>query len=197
MRLLPVLVLLTSASCAGEHREAAPALATTAAITNMHTATNPGGSFDSYRTFSFGPTEGAPSGYLTTARSAEVQRRLAPLITAALTQKGYVPATAKGDIVIMFGAGVREEPTSSPQAPPPPKLHEASDMGWLPDDEEADFVEGSLVIDAFDGAGGHWVWHGASRANIDPDRIDDERLRGAVRELLGSFPDAATGATAK
>lgn len=87
------------------------------------------------------------------AAADEVQRRLQPLIAAALTKKGYAPASGKGDVIIAFGSGVRGVSTSPPQAAPPPKLHEANvSVGWLPDDEDADFVEGSLVIDAFDGA---------------------------------------------
>ena len=181
MRPLIVSILLASAACAAHSHDVAPAVSTTAAIMNMHTATNPGALFELYRTFSFGPSEAAPVGYQTSARAAEVQRRLQRLIAAALTQKGYVPATGKGDVFIMFGSGVRDTST-----------HEASDVGaaWLPDDENADFVEGSLVIDAFDGSAGHKIWHGASRANINPDRIDDPLLQRSVRELLSSFPEA-------
>ena len=185
MRLLFVLTLVGSAACAAKNHDAAPALFTTAANANLHTAANPGASFEAYRTFSFGPFEGAPNVYQTSVRSAEVQRRLQPFIAAALAQKGYVPAAGKGDLFVVFGSGVLDVSTD-----------EISEIGaeWLPDDEDADFVDGSLVIDAFDGGGGHEIWHGASRANIDPDRIDDPLLQRSVRELLSSFPKARTTA---
>jgi len=34
------------------------------------------------------------------------------------------------------------------------------------------------------------VWHGAARAEIDPDHIDDALLRRSVAKLLASFPNA-------
>jgi hypothetical protein len=182
MRSLGVLVLLTTVACGAERSEAGPVASATSAT--MHTATNPGAAFDRYRTFSFGPSEGVPADYPMSARSLEVQHRLQPFIAAALTQKGYVPVTGKADVFVRFGSGQLD--TS----------REIIDMeaGWLPDDEIADFVEGSLVIDAFDGTGGHRVWHGASLANIDPDRIDDQLLERSVKEILSLFPEANGGA---
>jgi len=180
---LAAFALLASVACDGDDKR--PPLTPVAASTNMHAATNPAASFDAYRSFSFGSAEGARGGYPMPARSVEVQRRLQPLIAAMLTQKGYVPATGKGDLSIQFGSGLRD--VSSP---------ETRDLagGWLPDDENADFVEGSLVIDAFDGAGGNRVWHGAMRANINPDRIDDVQLQRSVQDLLSLFPEPKASA---
>jgi hypothetical protein len=115
-----------------------------------------------------------------------LQRQLRPLIAAALAQKGYVPATGKGDVFIRLGSGLLDI------------SREIGDLeaGWLPDDEAADFVAGSLVIDAFDGAEGHRMWHAASRANINPDQIDHPRPQHSVKELLSLFPEANTGVQA-
>jgi hypothetical protein len=148
---------------------------------SIHTAVNPSASFDHYQTFSFGPAEGPPRGFTMSPRSAEVQRRLQPLIMAALVQRGYAPASGKPDFFILFGSGRRTV-----------AIHETSGIGgdWLPDDENGDFVEGSLVIDAFDGARGGRIWHGASRAQIDPDHVDDALLQRSVSALLASFPSA-------
>jgi hypothetical protein len=177
--LLPVLGLLASAACAGENSDVAPALSTTSASTHVHMAINPAASFNHYRTYSFGPAEGPPAGYKTSPRSDELQRRLLSLIATDLEKKGYAPAAGKGDVVIMFGSGRREVAT-----------HDESDITaeWIPDDENADFVEGSLVIDAFDGAKGTKVWHGASLAKINPDKLDEQRLRRSVDELVAAFP---------
>jgi hypothetical protein len=179
MRFLIALALVALAACAGEaHRIV---LAPVAASQDMHTATNPAVSFGAYRTFSFMSADGG--GYRMSARSTEVQRRLRPLIADTLTRKGYVAASGKGDIFILFGSGPRDASTT-----------EASELtaGWLPDDEGADFVEGALVIDAFDGSDGNRVWHGAMRANIDPNRIDDELLARSVQNLLSLFPTPKT-----
>ncbi len=157
---------------------------------HVHAVVNPSASFDRYRSFSFGRTEGAPAGYLMTPRAADVERRLEPLIADTLEQKGYLPASGRrGDIFILFGAGQRDT-----------SIHEESSMGadWQPDDENADFVEGSLVVDVFDEATGKKIWHGASRADINnPDRINEPRLTRTVQQLLASFPAASTGAPPK
>jgi hypothetical protein len=146
---------------------------------NVHSAANPGARFYEYRTFSFGPAEGPPVGYQASPASREVQRRVVPLVAAVLVERGYSPASGKGDIFIMCGSGRRNA-----------VVHDANDVSntWLPDDEDADFVEGSLVIDAFDGATGVRVWHGASQAQIDPDHVDEGLLRRSVGKLLAAFP---------
>jgi hypothetical protein len=154
----------------------------------VHTATNPAASFDQYQTFSFGSSEAPPNGYNGFPRSTEVERRAEPVIAAALEKRGYVPAPAsagKGDLVILFGSGLRTVVD-----------HEVSEVGqdWLPDDERGDFVEGSLVVDAFDGRKGLRVWHGASRAEINPAHIDDALLEKTVSDLLQTFPSGKAGA---
>jgi len=176
-----LLALLVSAACAGQNTDVAPALSTTSAIVGAHTATNPAAAFDRYRTFSFGPSEGAPSGYELSPRATDVQRRLRPLIAAALTERGYTAVPDGGDMVLMIGWGRREVTT-----------HEVSSVGtgWLPDDENQDFVEGGLVIDAFDARDGERIWHGAATASTDSDRIDDQQLLRSVHTLVTSFPRA-------
>jgi hypothetical protein len=148
-----------------------------------HTATNPGASFDKYRTFSLGPVEGPPRGYQTSGRSADIDRRLQPILAAGLVQRGYVQASdpAKADFFIMFGSGrrvVSERETS------------AVAQAWSPDDENADFVRGSLVIDAFDTTTRGRVWHGVARADLDPGRMDDALLTRAISDMFASFPKA-------
>lgn len=139
--------------------------------------------FPQYRTFSFGTDEGSPAGFKSTPRTAEVERRMLPLIAAVLQEKGYAPAEAgkKGDVVVAYASGQRKgikRPAQSSRG--------AAD--GLAEDEEADFVEGGLVIDMFDGTNDGQVWHGAARAEVDPDKIDDELLQRAVREVLAPFP---------
>jgi hypothetical protein len=151
----------------------------------IHTATNPAVSFDRYRTFSFGAAESPPRGYTTSPWSPEVRDRVQPLIVAGLTQRGYASASGKGDLVIMFGSGRRTV-----------AVHESSGMAgdWLPDDENGNFVERSLVIDAFDATSGVRVWHGSSHAEIDPARVNQGMLRRSVTALVATFPIAKVSA---
>jgi uncharacterized protein DUF4136 len=135
--------------------------------------------FARYHTFSFADAEGSPAGYAVSPRSAEVQRRIKPLIVAVLEEKGYTPATGKGDFVVAYGSG-RREVTTRHSGPAKPE--------WLDEDEEEDFVEGSIVIDVFDGTNDGQVWHGASRAEINPEKIDPGQLERSVRKVLAPYP---------
>jgi hypothetical protein len=139
--------------------------------------------FPQYRTFSFGTGEGSPAGFKSSPRTAEVERRMLPLIAAVLQEKGYAPAEAgkKGDVVVACASGARKGIKR-----PEHSAHGAAD--GLAEDEEEDFVEGSIVIDMFDGTNDGQVWHGAARAEVDPDKIDDQLLQRAVREVLAPFP---------
>jgi hypothetical protein len=184
-----LVALLIPAACAAQTTDVARPLTMTATTVGSHTATNPAGAFEHYRTFSFGASEGPPSGYEWSARTGEIQRRLRSLIAAELTGRGYAEVAEKGDILVMFGAGRREVSTS-----PLPTSHATTAVGpdWLPDDESADFVEGALVVDAFDGSYGNKIWHGATQAHIEPSRIDIEQLRRSVQKLVTSFPAASS-----
>lgn len=142
-------------------------------------------SFSGYHTFALGiGGEGPPRGYETSPRYAAVQERLAPLITAALREKGYTLTSGHPDFFVLFGSGRRRVAD-----------HQTSDdvggNGWLPVDENADLVEGAVVIDAFDGATTQQIWHGASQTRIDPDHLDDARLQKSVADLIAAFPPAA------
>jgi hypothetical protein len=146
----------------------------------VHTASLPTAPFGRYRTFSFAAAEGAPEGYRLSPRSAEVQRQLKPLLIAELQQKGYTLATGKGDFVLAYGSGRRERVIR----------HSEPSHDWLDEDEENDFIEGSIVLDIFDGSNDGQVWHGATRAGIDPNSIDQAQLERSVRLLLEEYPSA-------
>ncbi len=162
----------------------APAVVGGCSPVRSHSAGLATAPFPSYRTFSFGTDEGSPAGFKSTPRTAEVERRMLPLIAAVLQEKGYAPAEAgkKGDVVVACASGQRKgikRPTQS-------STHGAAD--GLSEDEEEDFVEGGIVIDMFDGTNDGQVWHGAARAEVDPEKINDELLQRAVREVLAPFP---------
>lgn len=137
--------------------------------------------FPQYRTFSFGGPEASPKGFKSSPRTAEVEKRMQPLISSVLEEKGYVPADAgkKGDVVVACASGSRKGIKR-------PVQNTRGDTSGS--DEEADFVEGAIVIDMFDGTNDGAVWHGAARAEVNPDKIDEQLLQRAVREVLAPFP---------
>jgi uncharacterized protein DUF4136 len=145
---------------------------------SIHSAKSPTARFADYRTFAFDSTEGVPLS--AGSRSAEVGRRVRQQLAQLLESKGYVQAAARSrpDLLIRVGAGRRAQEISHPH--PGPR--------WLEEDEEDDFIEGAFVIDALDSATQELVWHGSARAEVEPDRIDDERLRRAVTSVMGTFP---------
>jgi hypothetical protein len=151
----------------------------------VHNASLPTAPFAKYRTFSFGDPEGSPQGYKVSPRSAEVQRRLKPIITAVFQEKGYSLATGKGDFVIAYGSGRRDAAI----------LHRARSHDGMEEDEEDDFVEGSIVLDVFDGLNDGQVWHGATLAGINPEHVDPVQLERSVKLLLARYPSATIHAT--
>jgi hypothetical protein len=136
--------------------------------------------FDQYRTFSFGSDESAPEGAHTSSRTLEARRRAREAITTALVAKGYSTSEAKGDFVVMFGTGRMDEDF----------IRRPSHADWLDEDEDEDFTVGALVIDMFDGANGGQIWHGASRVEINPDKVDPGLVQRSVYDVLKSFPVA-------
>ncbi len=146
---------------------------------HVHSARSPTASFDRYRTFALDMTENAPSGYASSARSAEVRKRVRQYASARLEAKGFVRTAidANPDLVLRIEAG-RVERVFRHAVP------------WLEEEEGEDFVEGAFVIDAFDAATDQLVWHGAARGEADSDRVDDERIRRAVASVLATFPSA-------
>lgn len=146
----------------------------------VHAASVPAADFAQYRTYSFGVPEAAPVGYALTARSVEVERRLQPLIAAALEQKGYVASAGReGDMVVRFASGARER-----------VVKRLSRMATAAGESaHHDYVEGDIVVDVFDGASRSQVFHGSASAEVDSVAIDDQLLGRAVRDMLATFPE--------
>jgi hypothetical protein len=147
----------------------------------VRTVQTPGASFDRYQTFSFGSPEGPPRGFTISSRSEEVQQLLRPLVVAALLRKGYA-ASDKGDFIVTLGSG-RRVATVREATPPEGDQSELESPHF--DYQE---VDGSVVVDAFDAASGLKVWHGSSRTEIPPRRVDQALLQRSVTMLFASFP---------
>jgi len=141
-----------------------------------HTAASavgaPRADFARYQTFSFGPANPPASGYETTERSLEVQRRLTPMVQASLQKRGYAESADKSDLLIKISTGSG--------ALAGDKIQRGN-----PGPETA---TGFIGIDAYDRETGASVWHGSAFAEIDPARIDDALLAMGVEHMLSDFP---------
>jgi hypothetical protein len=161
---------------------AAGCLASSGTGAGLHIVASPAARFDAYRTFSFGPPDGVPPGFQMTPRSAEVERHLRGLVEAVLAEKGYErAASGPGDVVVQLGAAQRQVETHDDGS---------INAGWLAADTTSDTIQGRLAVDLFDPALKARVWHGSSRETIDPEHVDETRLRAYVRELLAPLPPA-------
>lgn len=160
----------------------------------VHAATSPSAKFERDRTFTFDPVAIAPNNYGNSPRSAEVRNHIEEDVQAILSSRGYAPATGRsGDFVIRIETGRRPQSTSEQPPLPPPEQTEIPYFGFL-DDEQQDLVEGSFVVDAFDGETHRLLWHGSVREVIDPTRLNYDRLHRAVEKVMASFPARAVAA---
>ncbi len=151
-----------------------------------HTASLSTAPFASYHTFSFDGSEGAPGGYVMTPASLQILKRMQPMITYELENKGYSLSSGRGDFVVRFGSGRRIA-----QADHVRNQYQLS----LEEDEPTDFVEGAIIIDMFDGASGGQVWHGSARTEINPDKIDPKQLMKTIDDVLEKYPHATSTTT--
>lgn len=133
----------------------------------------PKASFANYATFAFAPANAPADGYEVTARSLEVQQRLAPLVKASLEKRGYSQAPSDADLLIKISAGSGQLPGD--------KLRGESGEEPKP--------SGYIGIDAYDGRSGATVWHGTGQAELKPEQpIDDALLERGVERILADFP---------
>jgi hypothetical protein len=154
---------------------------------DVHTIVFPGADVARYETFSFGGPGGVPDDYETSARSAEISRRVRLLVASLLASKGYAErAQSDGDFVVQIAVGrrEREELVRTPPLPHPRPVRPA----WFEAHEDKDVVEDVLVIDVLDAKSQQTVWHGGARVEIDSERIDDALLKRATTKVLEVFP---------
>jgi hypothetical protein len=88
---------------------------------------------------------------------------------------------------VQIATGRRERVTERTVFIPRPK---PTRPGWFEEHEEAEFVEGILVIDVLDGKSRGLLWHGAASVEINPEKIDDQLLKRATARVLVSFPSS-------
>jgi Domain of unknown function (DUF4136) len=136
-----------------------------------------------YHTFSFGLSDAPKVGYEVTPRSLEVQRRLRPVVSTALQQRGYTANDAQGDLVVKLATGTGPETMQSAEK----GAERAIPTG---------LARGYIGINIYDAATGVEVWQGSAFAEIDPSKIDDALLRMGVEHMLQDFPGRAMGGVA-
>jgi hypothetical protein len=154
----------------------------TAAAPNTAVATSvasPHASLASYHTFSFGLADQPKPGYEVTPRSLEVQRRLRPVVLAALEARGYTEDEAKADFIVKLAAGTGDLPSQQAERAVPTGL-----------------ARGFIGIDIYDAPTGSQVWQGSAFAEIDPEKIDDSLLKMGVTHMLADFPARDTAGVA-
>ena len=172
---IPTCCLIALLAC----RNAVALTACTTEAPRVHSASLATAPFGQYRTFSFGGPAAAPDETHVTTHSSEVRHRAREAITASLSAKGYVLA-GKGDFTVMYGTGRADENF----------VRRPSHADWLDENEDEDFTVGALVIDVFDGSNGGQVWHGASRIEVDPNKVDANLVQRSVQDILAQFPNA-------
>jgi hypothetical protein len=133
---------------------------------------SPKADFAKYQTFTFGSANPPASGYEITARSLEVQRKLAQLVQASLQNRGYQQTADNADLVIKISTGSGTLPREKVQRGNP----------------AAEAPAGFIGIDAYEAASGAGIWHGSAFAEIDPEHIDERLLSRGVEDMLASFP---------
>jgi len=136
---------------------------------------SPRADFAKYQTFAFGPANPPAEGYMTTARSLEVERRLSSLVDSTLQGRGYKPSTGQADLLIKVSTGSGTLAGDKVQRGNP----------------EADVPAGFIGVDAYDSATGASIWHGYAFAEIDPNHINDSLLAQGVEKMLATFPSRA------
>jgi hypothetical protein len=150
----------------------------------VRTAISPDAPIARYRAFSFGWTEGPPTGHQTSSRTLAVERRMRNLIESALQQRGYVEDNAHPNFVVRFGAGVEHVRSRG---------FEEIDVMRSDDDDYVDFQE--IELDMFDASTKTAIWRSSAVSQVDLTKaIDEGLLQHDVERLLASFPARSVAA---
>jgi Domain of unknown function (DUF4136) len=156
----------------------------------VHASIAPEARIPSYRTFAFAlGDDPLMVGFVETARSLDVRQRIEAQTKGALEALGYVRAD-KPELLVRVSVGSRERRGSRPMLIP--HAVPSRSTGWFIENEESDIAEGAFVIDMFDAGSNLLVFHGAARAEIDPEKLDVGRLQGAVARVLAFLPRRAS-----
>ncbi len=168
---------------------------------DVHSIQSPQAHFERYHAVALDLSPHPPGNYASTEQSVQVGTYVKELAGQILQRRGYALASRDAaDLVIRVEAGRRVTGTANtelgipPDTPYPAPNYDVSVEppyhGYL-DQEREELVEGTFVIDAFDGRTHELVWHGFARAPVTSGKIDYDKLRNAVESVLASFPAVA------
>jgi hypothetical protein len=170
-----------------------------ASTVDFHTIRSPTAHFERYRSLEFDIVTKAPPGYVSTPQSVRALDYVEERTRQILQSKRYVLFTKEADMIVRIETGRRVQSTSTQLGLPTdlpyyaPNYDEADQPpfhGYL--DKEADeLVEGTFVIDAFDGRTHELAWHGFAKGFVDRQTVDYGRLGRAVDAVLASFPPSS------
>ena len=142
--------------------------------------------FAAYRTYRWASV--APEASLDRARSGRelLDWRIRNGIENQLAARGYEQVqSGKADIIVGYHLDLREKNTES--VGDYVRYRESGGQEGMQEAYVFGYQEGTLVIEAVDGATRRLVWHSAAGPLLNPD-IQQDQVREAVQRMMERFP---------
>jgi hypothetical protein len=136
--------------------------------------------FSSFRTFAFRIPDAPAPPYSVSTRTFQLARRVHDLIEADLLRRGYVANETNPDIVFRLTTGIAQVDRPQPTTTSGGNENNPQSM-----------IAGEIIIDAFDGSTSEPIWHGASRAAVDPLWDNEAAIESTVERMMARFPTRA------
>jgi hypothetical protein len=142
--------------------------------------------FAAYRTYRW--ASAAPEVDLERARSGRelLDWRIRNGIENQLAARGYEQVqSGKADLIVAYHLDLREKNTGS--VGDYIRYRESGGEEGMQEAYVFGYQEGTLVIEAVDGATRRLVWHSAAAPLLNPD-VQQDRVRDAVQRMMERFP---------
>lgn len=155
-----------------------------ASSAQVRTSMAPVSAFAQAHTFALAGREQIPEDFVRTPLTNEVEREVAAALVQELEARGYrrVDVGASPDMLITGATGRRLRIERMGGGGPRIQSGLAN--------YEVEITEGTLVLDAFDGARSQHLWHGQITGTVERGVVNREAIQRAVRRLLVDFPRA-------
>lgn len=141
-----------------------------AAAARVSSDTTPGTDFTKYQTFTLANTA-APAGV-----NPVTFERIRMGVEQGMASKGYTKAEANGDLAVIITVGAQDKTD----------VNTWGRFGLQVDVHQ--YTEGQLSIDVFDNKTRQPLWHGQETDDIDPGRVDGEKIDKHVGEVMARLP---------
>lgn len=138
--------------------------------------------FSSYQTYDWVEHKKKPEGSPLAVGGA-LDTKIRNAIDKQLADQGFQPAVEEPDFLVAFD-GAMEQVTDI-QAD---RYEIAKGVAWVAEGDINTYRKGTLIISISDAASGKRVWSAWTRNKIKNPKNPDERIRRAVKKLLGKFP---------